>query len=71
MDWTSITRDDYLHALNVLPPAADRRWGFLLGEPHDHDAAGVPRFRAFRETSEGFFKSAEPMTIAEFYRTAL
>jgi len=65
--WEETTAETFNDMLNVLPPAAMLRGGFLLGEPHDHDAAtGEPRFTAFRKRGGRYEVSCRPMTVDEF-----
>lgn len=65
--WTPCTEARYDDMLNVLPPAAHERGGFLVGEPWDHDAGnGQPRYAAFRQRGGTFYESSRPMTRAEF-----
>jgi hypothetical protein len=62
------TREQYREMLEVLPPAAWGRGGFLVGEPTDHDvASGRPRFQMYRQRGEAFEASARPVTVPEFW----
>ena len=65
--WAATTQERFDYALNVLPPAAMLRGGFLLGEPCDHDAGnGLPRYAAFRQRGDVYEESNRPMTGLEF-----
>ena len=65
--WEATTEEAYTYGLEVLPPAAWVRGGFLVGEPYDHDAGnGQPRFQAFRHKGDQYEKANRPMTRAEF-----
>jgi hypothetical protein len=65
--WDETTEAKFTEMLEVLPPAAMVRGGFLVGEPWDHDAGnGQPRFDAFRQIGDRFEAASRPMTRAEF-----
>ena len=64
--FTKTTEEKYWEMLGVLPPAIMTGYGFLVGEPMDHNAQGRPRFSCFMEYRGEFFESVAPMTIAEF-----
>lgn len=64
--WAPIEADRYYEMLYVLPPIAHRACGFLVGEPHDHTRAGLPRFVAFLEHEQDFFESTSPLTVADW-----
>ena len=65
--FSKTTEEKFWEMLGVLPPAFQTGYGFLVGEPMDHNAQGQPRFTAFIEYPRGtFFESVGPMTIAEF-----
>jgi hypothetical protein len=61
------TEEKYWEMLGMLPPAAQTGYGFLVGEPLNHNSKGEPCFTAFVEKAGGkFFESVGPMTVAEF-----
>lgn len=65
--WEPTTEERYWEMLEVLPPAAMYRGGFLVGEPADHDAgSGEPRFEAYCQTGNRFTVSSRPITRREF-----
>ena len=65
--WKKTTKSRYWEMLECLPPAAQTGYGFLVGEPWDHNADGWPRFEAFIETRSGeFWVSNQPITVPEF-----
>jgi hypothetical protein len=65
--WEPTTAERFDEMLGVLPPAAMRDNGFLVGEPWDHDALnGQPRFSAYRKRGDVYEVSNRPMTRAEF-----
>ena len=65
--WTPTTEERFTEMLEVLPPAAGCRGGFLVGEPYDHDAGnGQPRFQAYRQRGDTFETANRPLTRAEF-----
>jgi hypothetical protein len=67
MKWNKTTEKTYWEMLEVLPPEAMTGFGFLVGEPMNHNAQGQPCFEAFVEWPKGkFYVASEPMTIAEF-----
>lgn len=51
--WLPCSRDDYMDALNVVPPAHQEGGMFLVGEPVDYEGAwkhcrNFARFRVYR-----------------------
>ena len=71
--WKKTTEARYWEMLEILPPAAQSLYGFLVGEPWDHRACTVTksvepvaRFQAFVEVGGKFYENTTPMTIAEF-----
>lgn len=65
--WEPTTAERFDELRNVLPPAAYRFGGFLVGEPTDHDAGnGLPRFDAYRQWGRNYYASSRPMTRPEF-----
>lgn len=73
--WVQCSEERFHEMLEVLPPAAHTKRGFLVGEAMDHHAvSGAPRFAAFiRRTTQGdgwsetqFYESSRPMTWEEF-----
>lgn len=65
--WEPCTEERYWEMLEVLPPAAQRKGAFLVGEALDHHAkSGHGRFDAFKQEGENFFAFSRPMTRAEF-----
>lgn len=65
-EWRPTTRERHEQRLNVLPPAAEKSSGFLLGEPMDHDATGRPRYLAHRRYGNDYFEGSRPVTRTEF-----
>lgn len=66
MKWEQVTEERYDEMLGVVPPAVYTSHGFLVGEPHDHDAEDRPRFQAYVQIDGKFYGAKEVMTIAEF-----
>ena len=71
--WKQTTESRYWEMLEVLPPASQNGFGFLVGEPSDHRQCTVnvsvepmARFVAFVEVKGKFYESARPLTVAEF-----
>ena len=75
VNWQPTTEERYWEMLEILPPAAQTGYGFLVGEPADHrrcEVKGVtlPRYDAFIETEAGFFTADRPLTFFEFKEAA-
>jgi len=66
LEWMETTPEKYDEMLNVLPPAAWKGGGFLVGEPWDHGSDGRPRFEAFIDTGGKYYVSSRPISLAEF-----
>lgn len=66
MKWVQVSEERYDEMLGVLPPAVMTGFGFLVGEPMDHNSQGRPRFSAFVQAGGNFYEAREPMTVAEF-----
>ena len=64
--WIKITEERYDEMLGMLRPAAMTGYGFLVGEPSDHNERGQPRFKAFVQLGGQFFESQQPLTRQEF-----
>ena len=69
--WAESTEDEYFEMLGAMEPAYhlgddSAAFGFLLGEPSDHDAWGLPTYRAFLYFQEGYYESRRPMTVETF-----
>ena len=70
VEWLPTTEQEYDDMLNCLPPAAQFHWGFLVGEAWDHHAtSGRPRYAAYIQRGDKYFKSDRPMTVKEFKAT--
>ena len=66
-EWKEVTKERYMDMLEVLPPAAMRRWAFLVGEPYDHHAGtGRPRFACFKREGGNHYELSCHITHAEF-----
>lgn len=65
--WTEVTEERYWEMLGVLPPAAQARGAFLVGEAYDHHAStGRPRFQCFKRDGGKWFSLSNPITHAQF-----
>jgi hypothetical protein len=69
--WIESTEDEYFEMLCDLPPSyhlgdVERMQAFLLGEPHDHNDEGQPRYHAFLYFQDGYYRSRSPMTVYRF-----
>ena len=62
-EWIPTTEDMYWQMLECLPPRAQRRGAFLVGEPQRHTSAGAIH-ACFRQVGTEF--SAKYMTVQEF-----
>jgi hypothetical protein len=66
MIWKPCTEERYDEMLGILPPALQTGFGFLVGEPYDHNRQGQPRFAAFIICGDKFYESDTPLTRREF-----
>lgn len=65
--WCTTTEERYDEMLGVLPPAAQSSYGFLMGEPTDHEpSTGLPRYSAFVELYGQRYASLQPITVRQF-----
>lgn len=60
-----ITEDFYWAQLEVLPPAYQKRWAFMVGEPFDHNKDWEPMYSAFYEKNDKHYYVGI-MTIKQF-----
>ena len=44
---SEVTIEEYENMLGALPPRAMTSNAFLVGEPHDHDRQGFPRYSLY------------------------
>ena len=63
--WIQISEKQYWDALEVLPPAAQAKSAFLIGEPTDHQG-GLPRFGAYLEKDGVWYHLDEPINHVQF-----
>jgi hypothetical protein len=69
--WKRTSEKQYWYALEVLPPAYQDGYGFLLGEPQDHAECEIthvtlPRYDAYVEKRGRFYVSIRPLTLPEY-----
>lgn len=64
--WKEVSSERFDEMLGVLPPAVHTGFGFLVGEPWDHNAEGYPRFAPFLSVSGRYYEGSEPITAHEF-----
>lgn len=69
--WKEVTERRFWQMLEILPPAFQAEYGFLVGEPQTHRVcARTGQFdeacSAFCEIAGRFFEASDPMTCAEF-----
>jgi hypothetical protein len=62
-EWISTTESMYWEMLEAVPPRAQKRGAFLVGEASHDNAEGYPVYSCFKE-SQGFF--AKHMTLEQF-----
>lgn len=62
--WIPTTEAMYWQMLECVPPRAQTRAAFLVGEPLRHDANGDAVHACFKETPRGFF--ARNLTVKQF-----
>ena len=63
-EWIETTEKMYWDMLEVLPPRAQSRSAFLVGEANHHDSNGEAVYACFCETGDKF--RARYMTLKEF-----
>ena len=63
--WIPTTEDMYWQMLECVPPRAQTRAAFLVGEPRRHNAAGEAVHACFKETRGGEF-FARNLTVQQF-----
>ena len=73
--WKSTSKQKYWDALEVLPPAHQDGYGFLLGEPQDHAECEVtknvmPRYDAYVQKNGRYYVSIRPLTVPEYKKLA-
>jgi hypothetical protein len=67
--WSETTEEFYMEMMGAVPPALWLTYGFLVGEPADHESdTGKPRYDGFKQKDGKFYTSSRPMTRAEFKR---
>lgn len=67
MFWKEVDEARFDEMLGVVPPRVQMFWGFLVGEPVDHDPeTGRARYDAFVTVDRRFYGSLSPITVAEF-----
>jgi hypothetical protein len=62
--WIPTTKAMYWEMLEILPPRAQTRRAFLVGEPLTDNAEGFPVYSCFKKTGDDYH--AKNMTLAEF-----
>jgi hypothetical protein len=68
-EWIETTGEMFWQMLECLPPRAQRRGAFLVGEPKTHNENGQAVHACFNERADGRF-FARHMTVAEFFSMA-
>jgi uncharacterized short protein YbdD (DUF466 family) len=71
MMWRQTSEAKYNEMLGILPPAYMDGYGFLVGEPMDHNFCAVsgvvmPRYSAYVKKGKRYYASVSPMTYAEY-----
>ena len=63
-EWIPTTEEMYWEMLEVLPPRAQKRGAFLVGEADYHNAEGYPVYSCFKRAGDTFY--AKNMTFKQF-----
>ena len=63
-DWIETTERMFWNMLEVLPPRAQKRGRFLVGEARRHNAEGKGVYACFKQTGDRYF--AKHLTVEEF-----
>ena len=66
-EWIETTSDMYWQMLECLPPRAQRRGAFLVGEAKTHNEQGQAVHACFDERADGRV-FARHLTVAEFFK---
>lgn len=74
-DWVELSSDGYHKMLEILPPAYQCSYGFLMGEPFDYHYCKVTgdfllSYASFVNTYERFY-AGPYMTLPEFRKLDL
>ena len=64
-EWIPTTESMYWQMLECLPPRAQNRRAFLVGEPLRHNAQGKSVHACFRKSGDDYF--ARNLTVEQFY----
>lgn len=67
--WIETTEEMYYEMLECVPPRAQERGRFLVGEPLRHNEEGKAVHACFRRSGNDFF--ARNLTVEQFQRGAL
>lgn len=62
--WIPTTETMYWNMLEVLPPRAQHRGAFLVGEPLRHDSEGKAVHACFKKSGDSYF--ARNLTVKQF-----
>jgi hypothetical protein len=73
--WRRTSEKQYWYALEVLPPAHQDGYGFLVGEPQDHARCEIthevlPRFDAYVHKGKRYYVSIRAFTLPEYKKWA-
>jgi hypothetical protein len=67
--WMATTESMYWEMLEAVPPRAQARGAFLVGEALRHDSQGVAVYHCFKQCGREYF--ARNMTVEQFKAGAL
>jgi len=63
-EWIPTTEAMYWEMLEAVPPRAQKKTAFLVGEADHDNAEGYPVYSAFKRVGDNFY--AKSMTFAQF-----
>jgi hypothetical protein len=63
-EWIPTTEKMYWDMLEAVPPRAQKKGAFLVGEANHDNSEGYPVYSAFKRVSDNFY--AKHMTYSEF-----
>ena len=63
-EWIPTTESMYWEMLEAVPPRAQKKTAFLVGEADHHNADGYPVYSCFKRAGDTFY--AKNMTFKQF-----
>lgn len=64
LEWIPTTEAMYWHMLECVPPRAQRRGAFLVGEANNHNSDGKAVYACFKQSGDNYF--ARYLTLEQF-----